>query len=186
MSLKEPELPRLRLSRAYASLDENSYAKMIAAALEYIAAGDIYQANLSQRFLWPYSDPISLFSALQGRNPMPFASYVDVGGLSLVSNSPECFLDIDGSRVATYPIKGTRPRGETPEIDREMVRELMDDRKESAEHLMIVDLERNDLGRICRVGSVRVPDFARSENFPFAASYSLRSRWRTSQRSVVG
>jgi para-aminobenzoate synthetase component 1 len=136
-------------------------------ALDYIAAGDIYQVNLAQRFTaaGPIDAP-GLFEALQRRHPAPFAACVDAGDFTLVSNSPECFLQRDGDRLATFPIKGTRPRAAGAEADARLRAELVADAKERAEHVMIVDLERNDLGRVCRTGSVVVPERMRVETFP--------------------
>lgn len=136
-------------------------------ALEYIAAGDIYQVNLAQRFtaVGPIDAP-GLFAALQRNHPAPFAAYVDAGDFALVSNSPECFLQREGDRVTTFPIKGTRPRAVGADADARLRAELVADAKERAEHVMIVDLERNDLGRVCRTGSVVVPERMRVETFP--------------------
>lgn len=135
-------------------------------ALEHIAAGDIYQVNLAQRFSSPGAPPAATaFVDLLQSHPMPFAGYFDLGQTELVSNSPECFLDVRGRRVATLPIKGTRPRGLDAAGDRALVAALREDPKERAEHVMIVDLERNDLGRVCAVGSVRVDELMRVESF---------------------
>jgi para-aminobenzoate synthetase component 1 len=100
--------------------------------------------------------PTALFAALQRQHRMPFAAYVDGGDFALVSNSPECFLTVDEATVATFPIKGTRPRHADASADRALAAQLRADSKERAEHVMIVDLERNDLGRVCRTGTVRV------------------------------
>jgi len=143
------------------------YLAAVRATLGYIAAGDVYQVNLAHRFSVanpPF--PPSLFAALQRQHPMPFAAYVDGGDFALVSNSPECFLTVDGDAVATFPIKGTRPRGADAAADRALAALLRADPKECAEHVMIVDLERNDLGRVCRAGTVRVDEFACVRSFP--------------------
>jgi para-aminobenzoate synthetase component 1 len=143
------------------------YSTAVGTALDYIAAGDIYQVNLSQRFV---ADgriaPLALYSLLQREHPMPFSAFVDCGELALVSNSPECFLLRDGNFLSTYPIKGTRARSADTVADRGLAAELCNDAKELAEHLMIVDLERNDLGRVCRTGSVRVEEFAGLRSYP--------------------
>jgi anthranilate/para-aminobenzoate synthase component I len=132
-------------------------------AREYIAEGDIYQVNLAQRFIAAdfAPDGAGLFAAWRQAYPMPFAAYVDGGDWTAVSNSPECFLTIDGRDVATFPIKGTRNRESAA-----AGRALDDDPKERAEHVMIVDLERNDLGRVCEAGSVEVAAFARVQSYP--------------------
>lgn len=154
-----PRLPRADVSRA-------EYAAAVRAALDYIAAGDVYQVNLAQRFtVVDPPTPIEVFAALQD-HPMPFGACVDGGGFTLVSNSPECFLTVHGDRVATYPIKGTRPRGADAAADVALINALRADPKERAEHVMIVDLERNDLGRACRTASVHVDTLCRVESFP--------------------
>jgi para-aminobenzoate synthetase component 1 len=136
-------------------------------ALEYIAAGDIYQINLSHRLEIPYpGDPLELYLSLLKSSPSPFGSYMDLGSFRLISNSPERFLRVFGRTIETMPIKGTRPRGASPEEDTAIIKELGEDVKERAEHVMIVDLERNDLGRVCLPGSVTVSEFERIETLP--------------------
>ena len=136
---------------------------------EFIAAGDIYQANLSQRFRTRYEgDPFRLFLGLRRAAPAPFSAFLDGGDFAVVSMSPERFLHLDPQtrRVETRPIKGTRPRGKTGAEDRLLARELVRSEKDRAEHVMIVDLERNDLGRVARVGTVQVRELALLETFP--------------------
>ncbi len=136
-------------------------------ALEYIEAGDIYQINLSHRLKLPYDrEALELYLSLLEVSPAPFSSYMDFGLFRLISNSPERLLRVSGDRVETGPIKGTRRRGVTPDEDAALIRELGEDTKERAEHVMIVDLERNDLGRVCSPGSVKVTDFERIETLP--------------------
>jgi len=110
--------------------------------------------------------PAALFAAMQQAHAVPFAAYVDGGDFVLVSNSPECFFSLHDDTVATFPVKGTRPRGAERRTDEELATALATDPKERAEHVMIVDLERNDLGRVCRTGSVRVEAFTRVQQFP--------------------
>lgn len=155
-----PRCPRPSMSRA-------QYVTMLARAHDYIAAGDIYEINLAQRFTAParLDDAPALFAAWTGRHPMPFAAYVDGGAWIAVSNSPECFLHTDGARVATWPIKGTRRRDRSASADAAAA-ELRTDPKEYAEHVMVVDLERNDLGRVCEPGSVRVAELAAVRQYP--------------------
>ena len=142
------------------------YLRIVRRALEYIAAGDIYQVNLAQRFTVPLQEPpAALFTRLLRQHPMPYAAYVDCGDTALVSGSPECFLRRDGERLSTFPIKGTRPRGKTPEQDARMCAELAASAKDRAEHLMIVDLERNDLGRVCECGTIAAPMRATVRSF---------------------
>ncbi|MFQ5666852.1 MAG: aminodeoxychorismate synthase component I [Candidatus Binatia bacterium] len=143
------------------------YLAAVDAARDYIAAGDVYQVNLAQQFSTaPSLAPAALFAALQREHPVPFGAYVDAGDCVLISNSPECFLTRSHHRVATFPIKGTRGRGCDARGDQQLIAELLADPKERAEHVMIVDLERNDLGRVCCTGSVHVDEFARVHTFP--------------------
>lgn len=136
------------------------YLAAVERVIEYIAAGDIFQANLSQRFECEADAPAPLlYERLRTANPAPFAAYLDVGGgRRVMSSSPERFLRVEGRRVETRPIKGTRPRGDDPAGDAAMRRELLESEKDAAELAMIVDLERNDLGRVCEFGSVRVTE----------------------------
>ncbi|MVN86499.1 anthranilate synthase component I [Deinococcus sp. HMF7620] len=129
-------------------------------ALEYIRAGDIFQVVPSQRFSADLGElhPFALYRALRRVNPSPYLGYLQLGPVTLVASSPESLLASDGVRVTTRPIAGTRPRGQTPEADAALAEELLADEKERAEHLMLVDLGRNDLGRVSRYGSVRVQD----------------------------
>ena len=142
------------------------YIKSVERIRDYIAAGDIYQVNLSQRFEMGFKgDSYSLFRTLYRMNPAPFFAYVNAGDHQIVSTSPERFLLRNGSRVETRPIKGTRPRGETPEKDREMKTALTRSPKDDAELSMIVDLLRNDIGKVCNGGSVVVAQHKRLEAY---------------------
>ena len=136
---------------------------------EYIAAGDVYQVNLSQRFHAPFrGSPLALYRRLRARNPAPFGVYLDFAGTVVTSISPERFLRFDaGTRLAeARPIKGTRPRGTTAARDGALARELLESEKDRAENVMIVDLLRNDLGKVCRAGSVTVPTLYALESHP--------------------
>lgn len=144
-----------------ANFTREAYLAAIRKAKEYIAAGDIFQVNLSQRFETRLAiSPAELYGRLRQANPAPFAAYLalDDDGAAVLSSSPERFLKVTGRRVETRPIKGTRPRGATPEDDRRLAAELVASAKDAAELAMIVDLERNDLGRVCDYGSVRVAE----------------------------
>ena len=142
------------------------YIKSVERIRDYIAAGDIYQVNLSQRFEMGFKgDSYSLFRTLYRMNPAPFFAYVNAGDHQIVSTSPERFLLRNGNRVETRPIKGTRPRGETPEKDREMKTALTRSPKDDAELSMIVDLLRNDIGKVCAGGSVVVAQHKRLEAY---------------------
>ncbi|OEU63464.1 MAG: aminodeoxychorismate synthase, component I [Desulfobacterales bacterium S5133MH16] len=142
------------------------YMNAIKKIREYIAAGDIYQANMSQRFeMDVQGDAFSLFKTLYNNNPAPFFAYIHAGDHHIVSTSPERFLLQTGQQVETRPIKGTRPRGKTPLEDKKLSRELKQSKKDDAELSMIVDLLRNDIGKVCRVGSVRVMEHKRLEAY---------------------
>lgn len=148
-----PSAPRLR-----SNVGRMRYLEAVHQAKAYILAGDIYQVNLSHRLegRWP-GDPWSLYLRLREVSPVPYGAYLALGDVTVLSASPERFLRLDGRCVETRPIKGTRPRGHTPQADRAFAAELRASEKERAENLMIVDLLRNDLGRVCRIGSVHVP-----------------------------
>ncbi len=142
------------------------YMEAVTRAKEYISSGDIYQINLSQRLSTPFTgETFALYEALIKDNPTPFSSFFDCGEFQLISNSPERLLRINGEMIETCPIKGTRPRGKTPADDEKKRRELAQNTKERAEHVMIVDLERNDLGRIALPGSVYVDKFEEIKTF---------------------
>ncbi len=138
---------------------------MVRRTVDYIEAGDIYQANITQRFQATLPDGfgargpgrLALYDALRRRNPATFAAFVDLGAGAILSSSPERFLKVAGSRIETRPIKGTRPRGVGPAEDATLARQLLASEKDRAENLMIVDLLRNDLGRVAKLGSVKVP-----------------------------
>jgi len=137
---------------------KSDYLRAIARAKEYIAAGDIYQVNLSQRFEVTGPPPAETYARLRKISPAPYAAYLECGARAFLSSSPEQFLEIRGRRVLTRPIKGTRPRGRDEDEDRRLRRELEASPKDDAELAMIVDLERNDLGRVCEYGSVVVEE----------------------------
>ena len=135
------------------------YASMVSSAKEYIAAGDIFQVVLSQRFSAPFDlSPFSLYRALRRVNPAPFLYFLDFDGFSIAGSSPEILVRVRDGRVTIRPIAGTRPRGATPHEDAALERELLADPKECAEHLMLLDLGRNDVGRVSTIGSVDVTD----------------------------
>ena len=147
----------------------SGYLQAVARVREYILAGDIFQANLSQRFQSNWQGPpFDLYRSLRRRNPAPFAAYLGFPDMAVLSASPERFLrlDEDGSHIETRPIKGTRPRGLGPMHDAALGRALAESRKDRAENVMIVDLLRNDLSRVCRPGTVRVPELFALEHHP--------------------
>ncbi len=150
-----------------ANFTHEGYLGAVARAREYICAGDIFQVNLSQRFETDINiSPFELYKRLRKINPAPFASYLNFEGVIIVGASPERFLKVQGDWVETRPIKGTKPRGKTPEEDKTLARDLLASKKDRAENTMIVDLERNDLGRVCRYGTVRVTELAILETYP--------------------
>ena len=135
-------------------------------AKAYVREGHVFQANLSQRLSAPFAgDPRALYARVRRTNPAPFAAYLDAGDFQILSTSPERLVGLGGVEAFARPIAGTRPRGETPAEDVDLERELRTDEKERAEHVMLVDLARNDLGRVARAGTVRVAEFARVEKY---------------------
>ncbi|MDE3736149.1 aminodeoxychorismate synthase component I [Pseudomonas resinovorans] len=151
-----------------ANLEEGQYRNAIERVQAYIQAGDCYQVNFTQRFQAPCEgDPWTAYQALRAACPTPFAGYQALNdGGAILSLSPERFIKVSQGQVETRPIKGTRPRGLTPEEDRAQAEELLASHKDRAENLMIVDLLRNDLGRSCAIGSVRVPELFALESYP--------------------
>lgn len=142
-----------------ATTPPEAYMAKVERAKEYIAAGDIFQVVLSQRFEAPFELPsFSLYRALRRVNPSPFLYYLNFGDFAVVGSSPEILVRVRKGDVTIRPIAGTRPRGKTPEEDKAFAEELLADTKERAEHLMLLDLGRNDVGRVSEVGSVRVTD----------------------------
>jgi para-aminobenzoate synthetase component I len=136
-------------------------------AQAYIHAGDIYQVNLSQRLAAPCDESgWEMFQALSSVSPAPFSAFLDCGDFQIASSSPELFLRLSGLNIQTRPIKGTRPRSADPTRDAQLAYELQTSAKEMSELVMITDLLRNDLGRVCEFGSVRVPELARLERYP--------------------
>lgn len=148
-------------------LQREDFLQMVRRAKEYIAAGDIYQVCLAHPFeatsgagsAWDY------FERLYKISPAPYAAYIDTGELQIASASPECFLRMDGRRIVTRPIKGTRPRRQDPARDARSADDLLSSPKEIAELIMITDLERNDLGKVCEFGSVHTPELLRLERY---------------------
>jgi len=136
-------------------------------AKKYIKAGDIFQANLSQRLSHPVAgiEPFEIYKVLRDINPSPFACFLDFGDLQIASSSPERLIRSEGRFVETRPIAGTRPRGKTASEDLALSCELLLSDKERAEHIMLVDLERNDLGRVCVYGTVRVDELMVLEEY---------------------
>jgi para-aminobenzoate synthetase component I len=159
-------IPSLASSRR-SNFTRDEYLRAVERALEYIYAGDIYQVNLSQRFHQKIaSTPFEIFNTLREINPSQYGAFLPYDGHCVISSSPELFLRTEGRMVETRPIKGTRPRGATPTEDLRLRRELEDSGKDKAELSMIVDLQRNDLGRVCEYGSIVVDRHAYIEPLP--------------------
>lgn len=157
-----------------ANMSKEMYLKAIQKIREYIRAGDIYQANFTQRFECTFEGaPYDLYAKLRTINPAPFASLINFGEGMIVSSSPERFIQIKDRIIETRPIKGTRPRGKTPEEDQKNRQDLLTSEKDQAELLMIVDLERNDLGRVSKTGTVKVTELFHLEEY--ATVYHLVS-----------
>lgn len=150
------------------NMTKAQYTRAVQKALQHISDGDIYQVNLSQRFSVPQetpADPLLLYQYLRRYSPSHFGVYFDGGPFQIISSSPERYLQLQGRTLRTQPMKGTRPRGRTPDEDRRYRQEILSAEKDKAELLMITDLERSDLGRVCEYGSVRVTDMRRLEEY---------------------
>jgi anthranilate synthase component 1 len=148
--------------------DPRHYLQAVERALEYIGAGDIYQANLSRGWRATLRDgvqPHQVYRRLRETNPGPFSGVAQLDGIAVISSSPERLVSVRDGVVTTRPIAGTRPRGADPAADLALARELHAHPKERAEHVMLIDLERNDLGRVCEAGSVRVDEFMTIESY---------------------
>lgn len=172
------ELPMIAPTVVVSGFTREAYLLALDRAIEHIYAGDIYQVNLSQRFaVEVQASPLELYRCLRHHTHAVFSAYVEGVGMHVLSLSPERFLRVRGPDIQTCPIKGTRPRGATPAEDVALAAELRDSTKDAAELAMIVDLERNDLGRVCEAGTVRVSDHA--------ALYTLATVHHTVTR-VVG
>lgn len=165
---KQPKVRRSRSSKIVmqSNFTRNSFEKIVEKAKEYIRAGDIIQTVLSQRLQTKVSaHPFDIYRALRVINPSPYMYYLSLGGMTLVGSSPEILVRQEGRRVEVRPIAGTRPRGKDEFEDKKLERELLKSSKERAEHLMLVDLGRNDIGRVCEYGSVKVPELMVIEKY---------------------
>ena len=161
-----PPLPERAAPAFEANMPRERFEAIVARIVEYIFAGDAYQVVPSQRWSAPVPvEAFSIYRGLRAVNPSPYMYFLDFGDFEIAGASPEPLITVSGRDVATRPIAGTRPRGGTPEEDRLIARELLADPKERAEHVMLVDLGRNDLGRVCEYGSVKVEDLMAVENY---------------------
>lgn len=184
-SAEMPAMPASNEGGNDEASDRRSYREGFMRLKAAIADGEIYQANLARRMSFGLEgEPVAIYSRLRRAQAVPQGAYLDIGALKLLSNSPECFLLVEDGNVRTFPIKGTRSRAGDAAGDREQVRRLRTDPKELAEHIMIVDLERNDLGRVCETGSIEVVEAAALRSF--TTVHHLVSEVRGRLRSGVG
>ncbi|WP_046021419.1 anthranilate synthase component I [Magnetospira sp. QH-2] len=154
------------LGEPQSNMTREQFHSMVDKAKEYILAGDIFQVVLSQRFRLPFNlPPFALYRSLRRLNPSPYLFNLDFGDFTIVGSSPEVLVRVRDGEITIRPIAGTRPRGATPEEDRALAKDLLGDEKELAEHLMLLDLGRNDVGRVAKVGSVRVTERSIIENY---------------------
>ena len=163
----QQSIPRIPLSKPtkvkesdfVSGFTENKFKQAVLKAKQYIIEGDVMQVVLSQRLSIPYSaPPLDLYRSLRSLNPSPYMYYLDLGDFHIVGSSPEILVQVEDQMVTVRPIAGTRPRGETEAEDRQLEKDLLADPKEIAEHLMLIDLGRNDIGRIAQTGTVEVTD----------------------------
>jgi len=153
------DLPDIEGIAVISNTSKSEYAAMVERAKEYIRAGDVFQVVLSQRFEAEFTlPPTALYRALRRTNPSPYMYFLDFGGFQVAGSSPEILVKVEKGQVTIRPIAGTRKRGSTPTRDKELADELLSDPKELAEHLMLLDLGRNDVGRVAKIGTVRVTD----------------------------
>ena len=161
-----PQYPVGRVPGLISNLSRDDYLRTVERAIEYVCAGDVFQVNLAQRLLCrARDDAISLYLRLRERNSATFAAYFDAGDFQIASASPERFLNVRDGLVETRPIKGTRPRSDSPVADEQIAAELLASEKDRAENIMIVDLLRNDLSKCCQPDSVRVRELCRLERY---------------------
>ena len=170
--INEPQAALNRVNKAVvntkylSNMTKEEYIDKVEKAKEYIKAGDIFQVVLSQRLTMPlHGDPFDIYRNLRTVNPAPYLYYLNFGGTVIIGSSPEMLIRVEDGVVQTCPIAGTRPRGQSKEDDLKLEKELLADEKEKAEHLMLVDLGRNDVGRVCDYGSVNVRDFMQVERY---------------------
>ena len=164
--LSHPQPKPGRAIDVTSNVPRERFLEMVKTAKEYIAAGDVYQVVLSQRFEAEISaDPFTVYRALRHVNPSPYMYFLRMGKVSIVGSSPEMLVRVEGGMAQTHPIAGTRPRGKTEDEDTRLAEELKRNEKERSEHVMLVDLGRNDLGRVSQFGTVRVPQFMGLEKY---------------------
>ncbi|KUO51938.1 MAG: anthranilate synthase [Desulfitibacter sp. BRH_c19] len=167
VTLEEQNMQNMKSCADYEhNCTSDEFQEMVRRAKEYIIAGDIFQVVLSQKIkLKLETDPLAIYSSLRCLNPSPYMFYLSFDDINLIGSSPEIMVKVVDGIAKVKPIAGTRPRGETLEDDKQLADELLADEKEKAEHLMLVDLGRNDLGRVCEYGTIKVKDFMCIENY---------------------
>ena len=164
--LPEPESTTARELSLRSNTTQEAFEGAVRRAKDYITAGDIFQVVLSQRFETELTaDPFTVYRALRYINPSPYMYFIRMGDVAIVGSSPEMLVRVEGRRAETHPIAGTRPRGTSDAADAALAEELIQNEKERAEHVMLVDLGRNDLGRVSTYGSVQVPQFMALERY---------------------
>src|SRR5437867_3568108 len=164
--LSKPHCPDKSPIEVTSNVSREAFEQMVRTAKEYIVAGDIYQVVLSQRFETTLgADPFTVYRALRHVNPSPYMYFIRMGDRSIVGSSPEMLVRVEGRRVETHPIAGTRPRGRNEDEDVRLAEELKRNEKERAEHVMLVDLGRNDVGRVSAYGTVKVPMYMALERY---------------------
>lgn len=164
--LRQKSSKKLTIGELKSNLSKKQFEDMVVKSKEYICNGDIIQVVLSQRFNAKIDvNPLDLYRALRVINPSPYMFFLDFNDYSLIGSSPEILVRLENNLVEVRPIAGTRKRGETEEEDKRLEEELLSDTKEIAEHIMLVDLGRNDVGRIAKIGTVTVPDFMTIERY---------------------
>lgn len=177
--------PAVSASRVSSNFTKDAYVQAVRNVKDYIVAGDVYQVNISQRFEAAFTgEPWELYRRLRHVNPSPFSAYLGFPEVAVLSASPEEFLKLDDGLLRTRPMKGTRPRGQSASEDREVAAELLASEKDRAENVMIVDLMRNDLGRVCVPGSIAVPELFTIEEYPTV--YQMVSTVTGRTRTDVG
>ena len=165
-TLSKPTRPPARPIEMTSNVPRERFEEMVRTAKEYIAAGDIYQVVLSQRFETAFdADPFTAYRALRHVNPSPYMYFLRLGDRAIVGSSPEMLVRVEGMRIETHPIAGTRPRGADEADDERLAEELRRNEKERAEHVMLVDLGRNDVGRVSTYGTVKVPTYMALERY---------------------
>ncbi len=162
-------VPERKLAGVLSSEDEAKFLSDVTKSREYIKAGDVFQVNLSRQWQYHLTNditPAQIYQALKKTNPAPFSALVQFQEFSIISSSPERLFSVDGNTIQTRPIAGTHPRGIGSE-DKRLKQQLINHPKEQAEHIMLLDLERNDLGRVCEYGSIKVDEIMGLESYPF-------------------